>query len=130
MGRKLAGICAFLMLFCISQPAWAIQEHWLEGQWTKGFRNERVYDAPPAFEKMYVTNDQIMRTPDGIYLKLCTGETEKVRALLEDNDGLYILRIKTQCCLCGQSYDGKAPPEGYSCPLYDKEVMPYMWIAP
>lgn len=104
------------------QPAFALQEHW-----TKGFRNEREFESPPAFEKIYISRDQVVGLPDGTYVRHSCGNLEKVRALLEDCDGLYVLLIETQCPLCGCCYKGKEPPEGMGCPIYQRESRPYVW---
>lgn len=92
--------------------------------------HKRVFDSPAAFEKIYVTQDEVVCTPDGIYLKHCDGSLEKVRSILSDCEGMYVLRILTQCPLCGQCYAGKGCPEDRSCPLYDKEIMPGLWGPP
>lgn len=107
---------------CSFHQGYAMQEHW-----TKGFRNEREFEAPPAFEKIYVTREQIVCMQDGTYMRHACGNLEKVRALLEDCEGLYVLLIETQCPLCGVCYKGKAPPEGMGCPIYETETRPYVW---
>lgn len=103
-------------------PCFSIQEHW-----TKGFRNTRTFDSPPAFEKIYISLDQIVCMPDGIYYMHTCGNLEKTRAIMEDSDGLYVLLIETQCPLCGACYKGTAPPEGMGCPIYEIETRPYSW---
>jgi hypothetical protein len=117
--------CFFCLCVCGLQDGFAIQEHW-----TKGFRNKREFEAPPAFEKIYISRDQILCMQDGIYLKHACGNLEKVRALREDCDGLYVLLIETQCSLCGACYKGKEPPDGMCCPLYEIETRPYIWSKP
>ena len=118
----------YLILFisiCVTADSFAIVEHW-----TKGFRNKREFDSPEAFEKIYVTREQIVCLVSGIYLKHPNGELEKVRSLSEDYEGMFVLRVKTQCPLCGRCYSGKCCPEGMNCPLYDKEILPNWWVAP
>lgn len=89
-----------------------------------------VYDAPCAFEKIPVSREDVVCTPDGIFLKRCDGSLEKVRALSEDFEGMFVIRIQTQCSQCGRTYLSKDCPEGYSCPLYDQEVLPGIWVSP
>jgi hypothetical protein len=115
-------LAIFTLLIGCCGNIFALQEHW-----TKGFRNERHFDAPPAFEKVYVSKEEIVSFPDGIYLKHACGNLEKVRALREDCEGLYVLLIETQCPLCGCCYKGKEPPEGMGCPIYLQEIRPYVW---
>lgn len=93
-------------------------------------REKRLFDSPAAFEKIYVNREDVICTPEGIYLKHCDNSLEKVRALLNDCEGMYVLRIHTQCPLCGECYSGKACPEDKSCPLYDKEIFPGIWGSP
>lgn len=111
-----------LLSFFFSLDCYAIQEHWV-----KGFPNKRSFETPPAFEKVYVTREEIISLQDGIYLKKCCGQLEKVRALLEDCDGLYVLFVDTQCPLCGTCYKGKAPAEGMCCPIYENESRPFLY---
>lgn len=111
-----------LLFICLASDCFAIQEHW-----TKGFRNKREFESPPAFEKVYVCRDQLISMQDGMYFKGKCGHLEKIRTLLEDCDGLYVLMIQAQCPLCGACYYGKEPPDGMGCPLYELEVRPYVW---
>lgn len=119
MTRHLLLLALFV---CCIQDAAAIQDYW-----TKGFRNKREFDCPPAFEKIYVTRNQIISMQDGIYLKHECGNLEKVRALREDCEGLYVLLIETQCPLCGVCYKGKTPPEEMGCPIFEMERLPNLW---
>lgn len=96
----------------------------------RGFAFQREFEPVEPFEKIYVSQDEILCTPFGIFLKHPNGHNEKVRSLLNDFKGTYVLRVKTQCPLCGRCYYGQHPDEGYSCPLYDKEIFPGIWGAP
>ncbi|MBA2727709.1 MAG: hypothetical protein H0U49_06005 [Parachlamydiaceae bacterium] len=87
-------------------------------------------DTPPAFEKFYVDNSQLLSTPFGTFIKHADGREEPVRALMNDCYGTYVMKVKTQCPLCGQCYSGKKPPEDMCCPLYDKEMFPGIWMSP
>lgn len=75
------------------------------------------YDNPDAFEKTYVCPEQLMHDCNGSYYLNEFNHWEKVRAVLKDYKGTYVLRIWTQCPHCGTCYRGKHPPEGMSCPL-------------
>lgn len=87
-------------------------------------------DTPPAFEKFYVDNSRLLSTPYGTFIKHDDGQLEQVRALMTDYYGDYVMRVHTQCPLCGSCYSGKSSPEGSCCPLYDKEVIPGVWTSP
>lgn len=82
--------------------------------------------APP-FEKIYVCHEDVLTTHDGIYYKSPSGEQEKVRALRTDCYGTYIIKFKQICPLCERCYSTHAAQEGYSCPLSEKEILPYFW---
>lgn len=96
----------------------------------RGFCCEREFEHPEAFEKIYVDGSKILSMPSGFFLKLDNGDIEPMRALLADGQGMYFLRINTQCPLCGQCYTGKSSPDGYDCPLYSKEIYPRIWSCP
>jgi hypothetical protein len=120
----------FLMLFLAVEGAPSIHQGSFVGGRVKGFCCEREFEQPEAFEKMYVQGSQILSMPAGTFLKLDNGDVEQVRALLADFQGMYVLRILTQCPLCGRCYRGKSSPDGYDCPLYDKEILPGLWTLP
>lgn len=75
------------------------------------------YDEPEAFEKTYVCPSSILHNSSGTYYLNEQNCWEKVRAVLKDCKGTYVLRIWTQCPQCGTCYRGKTPPEGMSCQL-------------
>lgn len=75
------------------------------------------YDQPDAFEKTYVCPEQLMNNCCGTFYLNEFNQWEKVRAVLKDCKGTYVLRIWTQCPYCGTCYRGKEPPEGMSCSL-------------
>ena len=96
-----------------------------------GFIGKREFQNSPApFEKIYVDEGKIISTPSGTFVKQYDGTLERVRAVLYDTRGMYVLRIQTQCPQCGRCYDGKTPPADYSCPLYEKEIFPGYWAPP
>ncbi len=98
---------------------------------SKEFAFKREFnETPPPFEKFYIDNSQLLSTPFGTYIKHKNGQEEQVRALMHDNYGTYVMRVQTQCPMCGQCYDGKCAPDGMCCPLYEKEVIPGVWISP
>lgn len=75
------------------------------------------YEQPDAFEKTYVCPESLMHNCEGTFYLNEFGCWEKVRAVLKDWKGTYVLRIWTQCPHCGTCYRGKHPPEGMSCSL-------------
>lgn len=124
----------FLLMFFIPTFAVANESTATEGCYAKrrvkSFCCTREFEKPEAFEKIYVDCSQILSTPSGIYLKHDNGDIEPMRALLADCKGMYMLRVYTQCPLCGRCYTGKSSPDGYDCPLYDKEIFPGIWTTP
>lgn len=95
------------------------------------FIDAKEFENPPsAFEKTYVDCSQLISTPFGTYLRHSNGYEEKVRAVMNDCYGTYVMRVETQCPHCGQCYTEKSPPEGMCCPLYDTEVFPGIWSSP
>lgn len=99
--------------------------------WTKGFRNQKEFEhRPPAFVKIYVQRDQIVMTPLGPFYFNRAGSWEPIRSLSEDMDGLYVIKIQTQCPLCGRCYSGKKIPEDMGCPVWKQEVLPNFWTEP
>lgn len=122
--------CVFLAVFPLitlnaaMHPAQTISHH------ARAFCCEREFEQPVAFEKIYVDGSHILSMPNGVFLKHDNGDLEAMRALLSDCQGMYMLRVYTQCSLCGRRYTGKAPADDYDCPLYDKEMLPKVWRSP
>lgn len=75
------------------------------------------YEQPDAFEKTYVCPQSLLYSCEGTFFLNEDGYREKVRAVLQDCKGTYVIRIWTQCPYCGTCYRGKHPPEGMSCPI-------------
>lgn len=75
------------------------------------------YEQPEPFEKFYVCPESVFHDCDGTYFINEFHCREKVRAVMKDCKGTFVLRIWTQCPYCGTCYRGKHPPEGMSCPL-------------
>lgn len=82
---------------------------------------------PTPFEKIYVTPQDVISTPEGTYYVTPDGDMEKVRAVLRDCCGTYIIKIAHICPVCGYACCEKNPPEGYDCPLWKIEVLPHIW---
>lgn len=127
MNRSGKLFCFFVLSFFLFAASEAFGAY---GRLGKGFVQKSEFEAPEAFEKIYVNECQVLSTPQGTFLKHCNGRLERVRALLYDYRGMYVLRVLTQCQYCGRVYDGKESPEGYSCPLYEKELVPGIWGSP
>ncbi len=81
----------------------------------------------PAFEKIYICQNQLLTTPEGRYYVNPNGEQVKVRALLQDCEGTYIIVINHQCPLCGRCWEGAHSHDDYDCPIYQKEVVQNLW---
>ncbi len=81
----------------------------------------------PAFEKLYVCQSQLVYLPDGLYYCNQEGKLNKVRTLLHDCDGMYIIIIRHQCPLCGRSWEFPPDENEFGCPIYQKEVLPDIW---
>jgi hypothetical protein len=98
---------------------------WVEGQamvLPSTYKGERQ----PAFEKIYVTQSQLIHMPDGLYYEN-QGQQVQVNTLLYDAKGMYILRIYYQCPLCGHVYLDKMPEGEEGCPIYEREILPGIW---
>jgi hypothetical protein len=88
--------------------------------------NHRPNSEPP-FEKIYVQPYQLVSMPDGLYYYEDSKCPLKVNAVLQDEEGMYIIMVKYQCPLCGRSYRNKYPDDEHACPLFMKAVMPNIW---
>ena len=125
--HMLIGLCALLPSLLFGDN---LHEGHFVGGRVKGFCCRRSFEQAEAFEKIYVNGSQILSMPSGIFLKHDDGEIEPVRSLLADCKGMFVLRIYTQCPLCGRRYRGKSAPAGLDCPLYDVEILPGVWETP
>lgn len=105
-----------LLLFPTFLPALAHSTH---GE----YKGERE----PPFEKIYVTHADLCTFCDGTYYYDEKGETHKVRTVLHDDQGMYILLIKYQCPLCGLCYDEKEPDGEHGCPIFKRRYTKYVW---
>jgi hypothetical protein len=127
MVKWLLGLCIALPLWC---GASSVHEGTFMDGRARGFCCKREFEQPQAFEKIYVDGSSILSMPTGIFLKHDDGELELVRSLLADCQGMYVMRIYTQCPSCGKCYANKNSTDGYDCPLYEREVFPGMWKTP
>lgn len=53
-----------------------------------------VQAAPPPFEKIYVKPGELLCTPYGTYYLSPSGKQEKVRTVLSDCCGCYVIKIQ------------------------------------
>lgn len=90
------------------------------------FSSDHKQDKEPAFEKIYVKSSDLVTLPDGTYYYDETGKPIKIRALLHDVDGMYIILVTHQCPLCGKCYS-KEMDEEYDCPIYKLRISPRVW---
>lgn len=79
------------------------------------------------FEKIYISCNQLINMPDGLYYYDQYGHQTKVKTVLGDEDGMYILVVNYECPLCGRKHSNSTPDEGYGCPIFMKEVLPKLW---
>lgn len=93
----------------------------------KTFNDEHKHFTEPPFEKIYVRPDQLCTFENGVYYFDEGGKTRKVRAVLNDCDGTYVIFIKHQCPLCGRSWNNNEPDEGYGCPIFQRRYHPSTW---
>lgn len=84
-------------------------------------------ETEAAFEKIYIDRSQLVHMPDGVYYYDDNGQEIKVKTLLCDKQGLYILRVCYQCQLCGRTYIDRMPEDEEGCPIYERELMPGIW---
>lgn len=83
---------------------------------------------PPPFEKIYVSPQEILSTPQGIFYISPEGEYRPVRTIRRDKDGrTFVILITQECPICGRWCTGKSCPEGYDCPFFELEVRPHCW---
>lgn len=94
-----------------------------------GCCNELI-PAPIPFEKIYVSPHEVLTTPYGSYYRNPCGEYEKVRSVLRDCNGTYVIIVTVQCPICGKWYDGTKPEAGYCCPLDEIQIYPDLWTNP
>lgn len=95
-----------------------------QGQsYSSDYKGERE----PAFEKIYVQRSDLVTMYDGVYFCDPDEGMSKVRAVSADADGLYVIRIRHQCQLCGRCYEGKYLDEEYGCPLFQRRVSSWLW---
>lgn len=107
-GKMLKRIVGFFLI------GWSLIQQPLDAQ---ACVKPRCYEQLDPFEKTYVCPERLMHNCSGTYFLNEHNQWEKVRAVLTDCSGTYVLRIWTQCPSCGTCYRSKMPPEGMSCPL-------------
>lgn len=74
----------------------------------------------PAFEKLYVTPNDVLCTPEGTFYHSPEGEYLKVCSINRDAHGPYVILITRQCPICGRYYNDHTDAiEGYSCEVWD-----------
>lgn len=81
----------------------------------------------PPFEKIYVTQNQLVTFPDGTYYYDEMGNSTKVKTILCDSRGMYILIVRYQCPSCGRCWEKNKPDEGYECPIFHRQYGPWIW---
>lgn len=64
--------------------------------------NPDVQTIAPKSEKIYVTSDQILLIPEGIFYLGQEGDFEAVRIVGTDSQGLYIIRNAYYCPGCNR----------------------------
>lgn len=91
------------------------------------FPSDHKHPIEPAFEKIYVQGCQLVTMPDGLYYFDDNGGSTKVKTVLFDEDGMYVIVINYQCPLCGRTYANKVPDDEYGCPIFMRQVHPKVW---
>jgi hypothetical protein len=81
----------------------------------------------PAFEKIYIESCQLVMMPDGLYYFDDEGGSTRVKTVLSDYDGMYILKVKHQCPLCGRCFESSLREEEFGCPIFQRQVHPRIW---
>jgi hypothetical protein len=92
------------------------------------FSAEHKNPIEPAFEKVYVQIDQLVSTPNGTYYIDDNDQMTKVKSVLGDEDGLYVILIRYQCPLCGKTYSEKEPDAEYDCPIFKRKINSKIWL--
>lgn len=92
-----------------------------------GFTGENSCATEPPFEKFYVSPRQLVTFHDGIYYFDDNGYYTKVKTVLADCNGTYILIVNYQCPVCGRCWADNKPDDGYDCPIFQRKVAPGIW---
>lgn len=83
----------------------------------------------PAFEKIYVKSWQLITMPDGLYYYDDEGGSCKIKTVLADYDGMYILVVRKQCPLCGRCSSGfETDSDEWDCPIPKPKIHPRVWV--
>lgn len=90
-----------------------------------GYADEILFEGEKPFEKIYVTYNDIVTMPDGVYFVDKSGKRTKVRALLHDWDGMYVMLIKKP--EPPVEVEEIAPSEKYFYPNPTPKVHPRIW---
>lgn len=91
------------------------------------YTRQDQFPVEPAFEKIYVHPHQLVNMPDGLYYYDDYGCSTKVKTVLGDENGTYLVMVKYQCPICGRTHANATPDEGYGCPIFMKQVLPAIW---
>jgi hypothetical protein len=83
--------------------------------------------AEPPFEKVYIKSNQLLTTPEGIYYVNDQNQRRKVKTLLHDTEGLYVIFFTYECPLCGRRYENEIPDDEHGCPILMRQVHPKIW---
>ena len=92
------------------------------------FSAEHKDPIEPAFQKIHVQPNELVSTPDGTYYIDENCQMTKVKTILGDEDGLYVILIRYQCPLCGRTYSEKEPDDEYGCPIFKRRVNSKIWL--
>jgi hypothetical protein len=100
-----------------------------QGLYCQGLTFSSDHKGPiePAFEKIYVSHDQLVTFADGVYYFAPDGTSVKARTVSFDEDGMFIITINHQCPLCGRCWSETTPDEEYDCPIFKRRVHPKIW---
>jgi hypothetical protein len=93
------------------------------------YSSNHKYPVEPAFEKVYVCAHQLVNMPDGLYYYDENGCSTKVKTVLGDENGTYLVLVNYQCSLCGRTHASKTPDEDFGCPLFMKQIHPKIWSS-
>jgi len=73
----------------------------------------------PSYEKVYVSPDEVLIYPEGIFYLNESGEVAPARLVASDACGLYIVAAAYKCPSCGR-YNRNNVCHNPECPLNDK----------
>ena len=90
---KISILLSLLSVFVMVTPAWACAQPENSGP---------AQESLSHFEKVYVTPEQVVLVPEGIFFLSSEGILTAARLISVDAQGMYVVKAYYRCSVCGR----------------------------